>query len=225
MKINLIEVADSLYVKLSQRGVCFTDDGFPVFTSKMIMDDTPKDIVPYNQIRSITNKHDVAVCFFQEDERLYARLNSIEQDISRLKEYMGVCGFDLSPNMAWPVEQQLFNILLSQLYTAYLAVNGVKVIPNWRIGNLNTLKALNSYPKGIQFAVGTLGSVRTDKSFGIQYMKAKILVSDPSRLLIYGKLSYEYSKELMEVGIPYVQYDDIMSKRKIKQRRTHNNGC
>lgn len=137
---------------------------------------------------------------------------------------MGVCGFDLSPNIAWPVEQQLFNILLSQLYTAYLAVNGVKVIPNWRIGNLNTLKALNSYPRGIQFAAGALGSCRMEKSFGIPYMKAKIMVSNPSRLLIYGKLAYEYSRELREAGISYVQYDDVMSKRRALQRRAHNNG-
>ncbi len=55
-------------------------------------------------------------------------------------------------------------------------------------------------------------------------MKAKIMVSNPSRLLIYGKLAYEYSRELREAGISYVQYDDVMSKRRALQRRAHNNG-
>lgn len=130
----------------------------------------------------------------------------------------------MSPNIFWPAEQQLFNILLSQLYTAYLAVNGIKIIPNWRIGDLSTLKVLNSYPRDIQYVVGTLGSIRNNKTLGLEYLRAKVIVSSPSRLLIYGKIASEYVQELHELGIPYIQYDDIMSKRNAILRR-NTNGC
>ncbi len=225
MKINLVEVAESLFLKLRQRGVCFTQDGFPIFKRDMILDAVPNDIIPYKYIKSTTDKDVKAICFFQEDELLYPRLTSLEKDIPLFREYLGVCGLDLSPNLFWPIEQQLFNILLSQLYTAYLAVNRIKIIPNWRIGDLRTLKILDSYPRGSQFVVGTLGSVRNNKSSGIYYVRAKALASSPSRLLIYGKLESEYRQELIELGIPHIQYDDIMSKRNAEIRRRKYDGC
>lgn len=163
-----------------KEGVSFSENGFPIFTKEMLLQDPPQDIVTYKQMNSVSNKSKVAVCFFQEDERLYSRITSLEHDIPKFRKFIGVCGLDLSPNIYWPAEQQIFNILLNQLYTATLAVNGIKIIPNWRIGNLNTLRALNSYPKNSQFAVGTLGSVRNDKILGTFYTRAKAMASNPS---------------------------------------------
>lgn len=224
MKINLIEIADELFIELKRCGVSFTEDGFPLFTRDMLLDDIPEDIIPYKKIKSTTGKADKVICFFQEDELLYPRLISLEHDIPLFREYLGVCGLDLSPNIFRPIEQQFFNILLNQLYTAYLAVNGIKIIPNWSIGDLRTLKVFNSYPRGIQFVVGTLGAVRNNKTLALHYAKAKVIVSSPSRLLIYGKLSSGYAQELNELGIPYIQYDDVMSKRNAVLRR-RKNGC
>ncbi len=224
MRVNLIQIADDFYCRLSKSGVCFSADGFPLFSKEMLLEDVPDKFVSYKQIASVENKSKVAVCFFQKDEFLYPRFRSMDRDIRKFQEFMGVCGFDLSPNIYWPEEQQMFNILLGQLYTAYLAINGIKIIPNWRIGTLRTLKVLKSYPQDSQFAVGTLGSVRNDKFFGVFYMKAKILISHPSRLLVYGKLLPEYSKELEEEGIRYIQYDDTMSQRNAL-RRKEDYGC
>ena len=225
MRINLVQIADDFYHKLKKSGIYFSENGFPLFTKEMLLDKTPSDIVPYKNMNSLKEKNTVVVCFFQEDERLYSRLCSVDRDIPKFREFMGVCGLDLSPNIFWPIEQQLFNILLGQLYSAYLAINGIKIVPNWRIGDLSTLKALKSYPQDSQFVVGTLGSIRKDKSLGTLYMKAKIYVSNPSRLLIYGKLASEYSVELDEMGIQHIQYNDIMTKRDSLRRRSVQYGC
>ena len=135
----------------------------------------------------------------------------MDKDLETSKEYMGVAGFDLSPRFGWNLEQQKFNLLLNQLVNAYRAVNGIKILPNFRIGEPKTISSLDSYPSNTLFAAGTLGCSQGYLLINSTVLKAKLLYKRPSGILVYGMLRPEYRDILCQFGVPYRVYPDFKS--------------
>jgi hypothetical protein len=209
MFMNLFKIADELYSHLTNAGIKFTEDGYPIIPDEMILKDFPDEIVPFEHRNVCVDKQTTVLSHFSNDELLYRRLRNLEKDISICREYMGVVGFDLSPRLGWNLEQQKFNLLINQLVNTYRAVNGIKILPNFRIGELSTISALNSYPSNCLFAVGTLGCSKGYKSINSTILRTKLLYKRPSGLLVYGKFHPEYQNILDEFGIPYKVYQDF----------------
>lgn len=207
--MNLFKIADELCFILTNAGIKFTENGYPIIPDKMILKDYPDEIIPFEHRNACINKHTTVLSHFSNDELLYRRLRNLEKDINICKEYMGVVGFDLSPRLGWNLEQQKFNLLINQLLNAYRAVNGIKILPNFRIGELSTISALDSYPSDCLFAVGTLGCSKGYKSINSTILRAKLLYKRPNGLLVYGMLHPEYQNILDEFGIPYRVYQDF----------------
>lgn len=209
--MNLFSIADELSSHLIKAGVIFTEDGYPIIPDEMILKKYPDEIIPFEHRNTCINKNTTVLSHFSNDELLYRRLRNLEKDISICKEYMGVVGFDLSPRLGWSLEQQKFNLLLNQLVNAFRAVNGVKIIPNFRIGELSTISALDSYPPNSLFVVGTLGCSKGYKSINSTMLRTKLLYKRPEGILVYGKLHLEYQHIIEEFGIPYRVYQDFKS--------------
>lgn len=207
--MNLFKIADSLHSYLEENGIGFTENGYPIIPEEMILKDFPDEMIPFEHHNSCTNKQATVLSHFANDELLYRRLRNLEKDISICKEYMGVVGFDLSPRLGWNLEQQKFNLLINQLVNAYRAINGIKILPNFRIGELSTISALDSYPSNCLFAVGTLGCSRGYTSINSTILRTKLLYKRPTGLLVYGKLHSVYQNILDEFGIPYKVYQDF----------------
>lgn len=209
MSMNLFSIANELYSHLINTGICFTKEGYPIIPNEMILKDYPNEIIPFEHRNACVDKQTTVLSHFSNDELLYRRLRNLEKDISVCREYMGVVGFDLSPRLGWNLEQQKFNLLINQLVNAYRAVNGIKILPNFRIGELSTIPALDSYPSNCLFAVGTLGCSKGYKSINSTILRTKLLYKRPNGLLIYGKLHPEYQNILDEFGILYRSYQDF----------------
>lgn len=209
MHMNLFSIADELYSHLIKVGICFTKEGYPIIPDEMILKDYPDEIIPFEHRNACINKHTTVLSHFSNDELLYRRLRNLEKDLDVCEEYMGVVGFDLSPRLGWNLEQQKFNLLINQLVNAYRAVNGIKILPNFRIGELSTISALDSYPSDCLCAVGTLGCSRGYKSINSMILRTKLLYKRPHGLLVYGKFHSEYQSILDEFGIPYRVYQDF----------------
>lgn len=212
--IDLFKIFAELHGFLKNSGIQFTKEGYPVFRPEFILQETPQEILPFSHRNACKEKSKTAVCFFENDKFLYRRLARLNQDLPVYKEYLGVCGFDLSPRIGWSVESQKFNIALSQMATVYLALNGVKVIPNFRIGNLEeTNSSLAVYPPGSPFALGALGcSQGKVTELEMFFFQTKILYTLPSKLYFYGSLKSEYKKILLESGIPYKVFQDFRTQ-------------
>ena len=211
MKINLFRIASKLEKYLKEHDIKFNSDGYPIFPKEVFLTDVPNEIVPFNKKQYCKNKSKTVICFFSNDLEIYRRLNSIDQDIPIYKEYLGIVGFDLSPRTGWDDSKQKFNILLSQMATLYIALHGVKIIPNFRIGDLNTILALNSYPKHSIFAVGILGC--SNRHINTNYLLIKLLFTLPSKLYLYGSvLLKDYKNILDEYNIEYNAFLDFNSK-------------
>ena len=209
-KINLHRFAVELYIKLLKLGVKFNEFGYPICPKEMLLTEAPDEIIPFEHKNSCRNPKKTDVCYFQKDKLLYRRLQKLDSDANILQHYMAVSGFDLSPRLQSDLKNQKFNILLNRMIDVYMAIKGIKILPNFRIGDLETIDSLSTYPVGSCFAVGTLGSsnwkvTETDLS----YLMAKLLYIRPSKLLIYGKLKNEYKRILDELNVPFRVYEDF----------------
>lgn len=213
MKIkNLFELALLLRSALKKAKWSFNQYGFPVFPKDVFLDSFPCNVEPIQRLRCCEDPASTLLCSFADDQHIQTRLQKLFDEINLYKRFVGFGGFDLSPRIYWPLKRQRFNIWLSQLATAFVAMSGQKILPNFRIGNLQTLFALESYPKNIPYIVGTLGCAKRYDPLHAFIFKTKMLFTRPSHLLIYGHLRKEYEKLLQELGIPYTLIPDFRTR-------------
>jgi len=178
----------------------------------VILEGPPTLIEPIQRIRCCKKPNENLLSSFSDDLFIKRRLQRIFEEINLYGLFKGFGGFDLSPRIRWTFQQQKFNIWLSQLATAFVALSGQKIIPNFRIGNLQTLFALESYPKNIPYVVGTLGCSKKMRPLHEFIFKTKLLIARPSHLTIYGPLRTEYEKLMLEQGVEYNVVTDFRTR-------------
>lgn len=201
--MNLFQTYHRLYTYLKQNGIEFSEDGYPVFREEMFTDETPDEIFPFNRRNECKNKKKTALCTCQVDKEVYPKIEHLDQDLDEWKSYMACIVFDLSPRIEWRTEIQKFNICLNQMAAIYLALHGVKLIGNFRIGDFNTVGALHSYPNKTCFLVGSLGCTKYLTLEDLEYFSTKILVALPKKFYFYGKLDKHVEKLIKGYEIPY----------------------
>lgn len=207
--MNLFKLANDLQEYLWDNGVNFTEEGYPIFTEDMLLKEIPKGVCPIGQTYYVKEKKDYLLVSFSNDENVYKKLNTLMRDVDKYLQYMGFGGFDLSPRINWDINLQKFNLLLSKLADAFLAINGVKLMPNFRTGCLDTIDVLSIYPPHTWYSVGALGCGRGRIKINEMYLRTKLLVSNPDMLIYYGKLKPEYAQILCEYGITYKVFTDF----------------
>ncbi len=207
--IDIVNTTDKLLSYLDGK-IEFSEDGFPVFTQEMFLNEEPDLIVPYynRHHKVVKNPGKTVICFFGSDESLYRRLENVFDDMEEYRLFQGVIGLDITVTADMDVEWQDAIMLLNQLFLAVLATNGIKIVMNARIGGSESVKNLMKFPKNILWATSFLGcdklTTETDFSF-----ISKMLGLLPSKLLIYGKHDNIAEGQLSVMGIPYRTYTDF----------------
>lgn len=215
---DMVELANELYGRLKASGIRFTERGYPRVPEEMLLHTLPEEIIPFYCRNGATHpKEKTVLCFYSLDKIICRRLHKLDEDIDIYREYMGICGFDLSPCKKWDERLQDFNILLSQLATVYLGLHGVKFFPNFRIGRWASIEAMSVYPSCAVFAVGTLGCARGDISYNVHLLRAKIFSVRPQKLLIYGPLRSPYQEVLDEL-VDYQVYPDFQKVSRMRRK-------
>ena len=92
---------------------------------------------------------------------------------------------------------------------AYRAVHGIKILPNFRTGSIDTINSLSSYPVGSNFLVGTVGCSQRHLIQGGILLRAKLIYARPEKLFIYGPFKDLYRATLDELGQEYKHFDDF----------------
>lgn len=175
----------------------------------MFLKEKPNLIIPYSNRKSklIKDKKKTLICSYTSDKRIYPRLKNIFKEISEYKEYLGVATADITITDDMDIEWQQLTILLNLLYGAILAVNGIKIVLNLRIGSSYNIKLFKKISKNIQCISGFLGCKKENK-YDYTYL-AKIMKFSPSTLLIYGKEDRNVNIMLDKMGINYKYYIDF----------------
>lgn len=194
---------------LYKHGVNFTSAGYPIFTEDILSKEIPEGACPIGHTNHIKDKKNFLLVAFCNDEYIYRSIKKLPNELDYYLQFKAFGGFDLSPRINWDIKLQRFNLLINKLADAYLAVNGVKLIPNFRTGCLDTFDVLSIYPPNTWYSVGTLGSSKGHVKINELYLRTKLLITNPDMLIYYGTLKTEYKQILDEFGVPYKVFADF----------------
>lgn len=225
--MNLFSLVTKLEAILQEQDFKFSPEGYPIIPKENLISEVPEDIemYPLSKRHQTPHPEHTILCAYENDSELYRFLRNFKRNIEDCRKYYGVCGFDLSPRASTDESHQRFNLLLNALINAYMALNGIHILPNWRTGNLNTLEILNIYPVNSVFAVGCLGCGKRNFKENEIILRMKLLISRPKFLIYYGSLRKRYRKILEEIGIPYRILLDYRTRsyRRTKDRKETKN--
>lgn len=198
--------------EIAEAGIGFDGNGMPILPPRSFIDGEPAEMLPYHQ-RNLAQKPDrTVICMFSPDYLLEQRIRCLRRNLIEYKAYMGVTGFDLSMRIGMKLEDQLRMAKINKIVDCYLAVNGVKILPNFRVGDVTSISVILNYPKDIPYAVGALGCKRGASYIDEAILRAKIIYARPSRLLIYGEPRDDGIRILRDFGVPFNVYKDFRSR-------------
>ena len=136
-----------------------------------------------------------------------------------LREYGGVAGFDLSPSVGMLRPRQRLSIRINAVYSCYLGINGIKILPNFRAGDFGTICAADYFPDDCSFVIGNLGCIKTGyKAYGELQLDIVLQKKKPKVLFVYGALSKkEAIRLILQNGFDIISFSD-------RRNRVRNNG-
>lgn len=213
---------------LNQKGVCVSNNGMPQIPEAHFLTDVPEDcdMFPITKRWFPPSKSNTILCSFEKDEYIYSHVRPIiaalekgdeqalERVLSPYRQFLAVCGFDFSVCRNSSSEEQAMFLLLSQLVNAVFALNGIRLVANFRLGTLENLGIIQNFPRNVVYATGTLGCRDHYHSIGEVSLRARILILQPTMLLVYGPIQRRYSDILDDAGVVYKNFTDY-------RRRTH----
>jgi len=211
-----------LFDYLQSQEVRFTELGYPSIPRRCFVENLPPDIdmLPISKRSVATNPSKTILCSFEKDSLIYQHIRAIIYAIQKgpqkirtlLKGYesfYAIAGFDLSVCTNSVLEEQRMFLLLNQMVNAFFAVNGLKILPNIRIGSSSTIDSLLAYPRGVCCCTGMLGCFRHGNPEQTKAkMQLRLLLLQPVVLVIYGKVSLGDGRIFQELGMPFISLID-----------------
>ena len=195
-------------------------DGYPVIEKWMVATEPPKDVFQWDCRYEVADPKTSGMSFYCRDEKFAPILNNPRNYIEKLSKYACVIGLDASPYDNMPLVVQKSQIFSNLAITYYFGKQGLKVIPNVRLGNNDTIGMLDAIPKECLIAVGTNGftwNLENRKIFRDQ-MSIVVDVLRPTGIIVYGP-AYDYVfQSAIDEGIPIYQYDSHTMKRNAQRR-------
>lgn len=228
---DLLQLTDQYHRYLADYGVSFTTEGLPIMRRSWYLTEFPQRIIPYrdrNNRKLVAEPEHTVLCFYCADTLIFRRMKHPLADLKEYRRFMGVIGADLTVTDDMDVEWQRAIILLNRLFDAVLAVNGIKLVQNLRIGGLDTFDTLTAIPEGVLAASGTLGCPLT-KPGDFSYM-IKLNIIKPSGVMLYGRKDSLMEQQLNALSIRHRRYDDthtLCSQRRQEctSRPSNNDDC
>lgn len=193
-------------------------DEFPVIERWMVATEPPKEIIQWDRRQDVVDASTTAMCFYCNDYGFTPILGNPKAYVNKMKQYAMVVGVDASPYDNMPLVVQKSQIFLNLAITYYFGTQGIKIIPNVRIGDDRTLSSLEAYPKHTLIAIGSHGFTRKLDNryiFANQVMKV-VEALEPTGIIVYGPASDEIFGLAKLKGIPIYQYDSYTMKENKK---------
>ena len=211
MQFNLLNWCDDKITYLKDRQISFVD-GVPQLPREFLFDKEVKALSTYSHRKDIpdTVKADALLSFYMFDEFLWPRLYKVDDDLNTLKGYGGIVGFDLSPSIGMLRPRQRLSILINAIYSCYCGCNGIKVLPNYRAGDLGTVCMADFFPDNVPFMIGNHGCNRNGfKGYGLYETDIILGKKRPSILYFYGSVSKTDAEYLIrKYGISIITFPD-----------------
>lgn len=176
---------------LKEEGIEFID-GYPVLPKESYYTDIPLTIESFQFRNKIPEhiRHRSLICYFSKDDRLLSRLYKIDEEMPILQNYGGICGFDLSASVTMLRPRQKLSLLVSALFNCYVALHGIKVLPNCRVGDLANMSVIRNIQPYSNIISGELGCKKNGfNEYGLYQLRIITKKIAPEIMFIYGNIS------------------------------------
>ena len=196
-------------------------DGFPIIEEWMVATEPPKEIIQWDRRCDVANPSNTGMSFYCQDPGFQPILNNPRNYVDKLKQYQCVVGLDASPYDNMPLVVQKSQIYLNLACTYYYGLQGIKIIPNVRLGDNRTLSSLEAYPRHTLIAIGTHGftKILDNRYIFIEQVKKIVDELEPSGICVYGPATDEIFGYAKLKGIPIYQYDSYTMKENAKDKK------
>lgn len=197
-------------------------DGFPIIEEWMVAKTPPKELIQWDRRRDVTDPTNTGMCFYCTDPNFQPILGNPKAYTEKLSKYGLIVGLDASPFDNMPLVVQKSQIYLNLATTFFYGKQGLKIVPNVRLGSMATVSSLAAYPKSTLISIGTHGFThrKANRVIFIQQLKLVVDELEPSGILVYGPASDELFGYARSKGIPIYQYDSYTMKENAKDRLT-----
>ena len=218
-RFNLIKWCDDNISYLKKNNIIFKN-GIPQLPSEFIYNNVPRFVSTfiYRNDIPLEYRKDSLLGFYMYETNLWPRLSKMDSDILIAKDYGGVIGFDLSPCIGMLQPRQRLSILVNAIFSCRYGLAGVKVLPNYRPGDISTVCAADFFPDDCPFIIGNLGCNRNGfKDYGMYLLKMALRKKHTNLVFVYGSIStadaYDLNKHF---GISVISFPD-------RRNRVRNN--
>lgn len=195
-------------------------DGYPIIENWMVPKIPPKELYQWDRRGDVVDPATVGMSFYCNDPGFIPILNNPQGYAEKLKRYYCIVGIDPSPYDNMPLVVQKSQIYNNLAITYYYGTQGMKVIPNVRLGNNQTMGALSAYPHNTLIAIGTHGFTHKLANREIFRNQVSVVVEAvrPSGIVVYGPASDYVFEEAAKKQIPIFQYDSYTMKQNAKDK-------
>lgn len=213
-------IRDVFQAKLIKGARRTVPDGYPIIPKHMVATIPPKELYQWDRRSDVKNPAEAGMSFYCYDYEFIAILNNPQNYVEKLRKYNCVVGIDPSPYDNMPLVVQKSQIFNNLAITYYYGKQGLKVIPNVRLGNNDTIGALAAFPKETLIAIGTNGFMKKNANRKLFTEQVGIVVEvlRPTGIIVYGKALPEVFKAAIDKGISIYQFDSYTQKQNAKDR-------
>lgn len=186
----------------------------------MVATEIPKEVIQWDRRMDVKEPNSTAMSFYCNDVGFAPILGNPKNYLEKLRKYGMVIGVDASPYDNMPLVVQKSQIYLNLAITYYFGNNGIKIIPNVRLGSDATISSLDAYPKNTLISIGTNGFTWKKENREIFKKQIDIIVRklSPSGILVYGPVSEYIFESALKLNIPIYQYDSYTMQQNKKDK-------
>lgn len=195
-------------------------DGYPIIEPWMVATAPPKELFQWDRRRDVKAPENSGMSFYCNDPGFIPILNNPQGYVEKLRKYECIVGIDPSPYDNMPLVVQKSQIFNNLAITYFYGKNGLKVIPNVRLGDMGTLSALAAYPKHTLIAIGTNGFMlrKDNRALFTDQVTVTVNVLEPSGIIVYGPAYDDVFNAAHELEIPIYQYDSYTMQQNAADR-------
>lgn len=168
----------------------------------------PERVLPFSKAISCKDK-DQWVHFYEHDSQFTRLWNYPHRYSKILARYKGIISPDYSVYVNMPRAMQIWNVYRNRALGAWLASEGIEVIPNIRWGGRRTFDfCFDGVEIGKTVAIGTHGCIkkRGDRAIFKAGFYEMLRVLKPSCIIVYGALLPFIENECQRRNIKLVSF-------------------
>ena len=214
-RVTNICARDEFLFYLCRNASLTGEDEYPILKLDMVSTKIPQEMVQWDCRYEVKSPNKTAMSFYCTDSGFTPILNNPHNYVEKLRKYQSIVGLDASPydNMSITVQKSQIYANLATSY--YFGSNGLKIIPNLRLGDSRTIGMIAAVPKECMICIGANGFLWKLSNRKVFKEQVEIIVHElrPSIVLVYGIDIGDVFDAPKKAGIPIYFYMSHSNKR------------